>query len=834
MDIRNKVAREDIENAKIDRERITKPPTKFEPADDFDIFDDDIDSPSSGGLQIPMPSPSLGGMPPLPPMGGGLPPMGGGLPPLGGGLPPLGGMPPMGGGLPPLGGGLPPLGGLPPMGMGGMGMPNGAQQPPQKQSAFSDEKLEEYAVKSAKEAFSYFKDFIESFKHYNALQGADMFRNTAILGGVYSVLILILWILGYAQFTSLYVGIFTIALGVIGFGISYSQLDDSKDLIHPSTLSDGGNTQQQPPQPPNPFEANNPMSNPFPPMSSTPTFNIDDDFEDDTEEDDFDDDFDEDDEELEADWDDDIPSLDDLDDGEEPIVAPVTVVDNSKSEIDRIVEAITSSTVMSRENLYNAYMQVLPHETPTFSDMTVISQSSEEFDIWDACIKKAANIFRPSNGTDKEMPHLLEAKKNMFYTYLIVSRTVWVKKVEAFIDEFVRLIALDEKTGRLKDNIIGIGELSGDRMYIKIIENQPTIISLADVMKVNREFFCNPKNEMPVALGVSEEGEVLLEDFKGINTLLTTGMPRSGKTASVKSIITQLAMFNPPSQVQFIILDPKEGASDFKNYDLPHVRVFKTSDNDVIKELEKVITVEGGKRQKKFAEVGVAKIQDYNALRPDDKMPFLYVVIDEVITLAERMDADTKKAFQKNLNIIVSLMPTFGIRVFMIPHVVKDNIISKTTTDLIPCRISVCGSPKHVEAVTGATPNEFKYKLANMGDMALRLFQRDVRYARGVLYARDLGERKVLDFIRDLWVKIEPESYKGSYAEIYARERAIIDQNLNGGVQSGEGSIPTPLTISPKVGAIAVDPSVNKQPVLTPDTMESILKKKDDNMADFL
>lgn len=845
MDIKSKIGREDIANAKIDRERQLNPPSvkqgMEDDEDDFGFDDDEDFAPSLGSPPSPFGSPPLGGAPPL---GSGMPPLGSGMPPLGGGMSP----PPFGSA--PFGGGMSPLGGMPPPPFGsqmGMQNPMGQQQQQQKKEFFSDEKVEEMMAKSAEGAVSYFKDLFSSFKHFNSLQASDMFRYYAISGGIIGVVFIVLSILNIVPFSSMYIAIFTVAGGVVGFGISYASLQKNPNVQHPKEFRGGATPQPQANDGgmPNPFESNG-LSGMPPSSPSSMGDDFDFDMDDEEEEDDFDlevdfdeefDDFDED-----SEFDDFVgePNLDDFigdEDEDMSIINNPTATDATNNEINRIIEAINSSTVMSRENLYNAYMQVLPHETPDFHVVTEISSSSEEFDIWDACIKKAAGIFRPPNGEDKHMPHLLEARKNMFYTYLIVQRTPWIKKVEPFIDELVRLIALDEKTGRVADNITGIGQLSGDRMYIKIIENKPTIISLADVMKINKDFYCNPKVKMPVAIGVSEEGEVMLEDFGGINTFLTTGMPRSGKTASVKSIITQLAMFTPPSELEMVILDPKQGASDFKNYDIPHVKKFKTADEDVVRTLEEIIQVEGTKRGKLFAMSGVTKIQDYNELHPDKKMTFLYVIIDEVITLAERMDSDTKKKFQKLLNIIVSQMPAYGIRVFMIPHVIKDNIISKTTTDLIPCRISVMGSPKHIESVTGATPSEFQYKLANIGDMAIRLFQRDVKYARGVLYARDLGERRVLDFIRDMWVKIEPDSFKGSYAEIYAREQELIKMHNASGLaplepSTGVSKIQTPSPVQPV--KINEPIKTNNQNVLKKDDMLEILAEKDDSMEEFI
>ena len=71
---------------------------------------------------------------------------------------------------------------------------------------------------------------------------------------------------------------------------------------------------------------------------------------------------------------------------------------------------------------------------------------------------------------------------------------------------------------------------------------------------------------MPVVLGINPQGKVIAVDFKKLESILTTGPPRVGKSWFVQAVLTQLCAFVPPSELNIYICDPKEGISDFKAF----------------------------------------------------------------------------------------------------------------------------------------------------------------------------------------------------------------------------------------------------------------------------
>ena len=124
------------------------------------------------------------------------------------------------------------------------------------------------------------------------------------------------------------------------------------------------------------------------------------------------------------------------------------------------------------------------------------------------------------------------------------------------------------------------------------------------------------------------------------------------------------------------------------------------------------------------------------------------------------MEKETKKEFQGLLVELISQLPALGIRAFLIPHVVKNDIIAKTATDLVPCKISVFGDAEHIEQTTGAKPKDFPYKLAYTGDMAARitLISPTAFYLHGpVLTTSNPENIELFEYMRRVWGKLEPD-----------------------------------------------------------------------------
>lgn len=426
---------------------------------------------------------------------------------------------------------------------------------------------------------------------------------------------------------------------------------------------------------------------------------------------------------------------------------------------DVLDEVTYNNGVVTRQYIFEKMSKILPHVNKNFNTIEELDEDSSEFGVWLKHLNKAVDVLKPDADSKEAKPQLISVKKKTFY-YLLEISVKGVKgiKPDALMEQLVSLFAYDVKTNKRNNNIYGSYDSIGGVYYIKIMRGESATVSIEDIMMAEKNYFLDTKNEMPCALGIDIDGDPILIDAATFDTLLITGVPRTGKSWAARSMLLQMMAFSSPEDVHFYILDPKECISDYNKMRLPHIKRFETTDSAVLDVLREVVRVEGPRRKEMLAQAGVYKIQEFREKNPTVSFPYLYVVIDEVVTLSGRMDKDTKNEFQGLLTELVTQLPATGIRLFMIPHVVKDDIIKKTITQNIPCRISVRGDAEHIETCTGLKPKDFPYKLNNVGDMAVNIKTKDGdlrNFVHSTVVATSAEKTdEAFDFVDGLWRKI--------------------------------------------------------------------------------
>lgn len=161
------------------------------------------------------------------------------------------------------------------------------------------------------------------------------------------------------------------------------------------------------------------------------------------------------------------------------------------------------------------------------------------------------------------------------------------------------------------------------------------------------------KAELPLALGKTISGEVYITDLAKMPHLLIAGSTGSGKSVGINMILHSLIYSKHPSDVKFVIFDPKKiELSFYKKLSRHFLAVSPDLDEEIITTPSnallalKAVEYEMEKRYDKLAKAGVRNIVDYNKkvlnpkTRPPDteeikhhKLPYIIVVIDELADL---------------------------------------------------------------------------------------------------------------------------------------------------------------------------------------------------------
>ncbi len=493
--------------------------------------------------------------------------------------------------------------------------------------------------------------------------------------------------------------------------------------------------------------------------------------------------------------DEEIPELEDVEVSEEPVspspssslswdsfdtdlamdAEPVSPL----ASADALIEAVPNS-MLSREYLYGVMQEVLPSYAPDFADVKVIDKDSDLFEQYDVHVQEAALRHAPSSTEAEDLVYIKKMSDGVMFTLLETTRPKWVKNTDKIALELQGILQFDKKTMKRNPNIICTSEPVGDSIYFKVIKDKVATVSVGDVFRMYPDVIKDVDNKMPIVLGLDENGLPVIRDFSTINSLLMSGMPRSGKSWTSVAIIAQMMMFKSPSEVNFYFCDPKGKSSDFYPILTPHVKSFTSNIDDIFDTLRYIVNVEGERRAEYIGNQGYQNVVDYRLEHPeDDSIPDIYLVVDEVISAVADMSQEKRKEFSDLLKKLVSRLPGFGVRLFMVPHVIKHEVVSKTVTDLIPCRVSVRGDANHIETTTGF--KKFSRSLLYQGSMAARFDSDAPIFIQSVILSETAkgpnGIEKILDFLRRFWSKAYPEGVEDS--EYTKRGRALKQQEVS-------------------------------------------------------
>ena len=161
------------------------------------------------------------------------------------------------------------------------------------------------------------------------------------------------------------------------------------------------------------------------------------------------------------------------------------------------------------------------------------------------------------------------------------------------------------------------------------------------------------KAELPLALGKTISGDVYITDLATMPHLLIAGSTGAGKSVGINMMIISLIYSKHPSDIKFVIIDPKKiELSFYKLLNKHYLAVSPDLDEEIITNPQNALLVlrsveyEMEKRYNKLAKAGARNIVDYNnkisdpKKRPKDtpemkhhKMPYIVIIIDELADL---------------------------------------------------------------------------------------------------------------------------------------------------------------------------------------------------------
>ncbi|MCR4394005.1 MAG: DNA translocase FtsK, partial [Dehalococcoidales bacterium] len=157
-------------------------------------------------------------------------------------------------------------------------------------------------------------------------------------------------------------------------------------------------------------------------------------------------------------------------------------------------------------------------------------------------------------------------------------------------------------------------------------------VSLRSVVESNVFQKLQAKAKLAMALGKGAGGESVVGDLTKMPHLLIAGATGSGKTVCIHSIICCLLLHNTPSDLRFIMIDPKRVEMTSYN-SLPHLATPVIVDTNKALGALRWLSQEMDKRYQTMAAARARNIEAYNKVRSNERLPYLVLIIDELADL---------------------------------------------------------------------------------------------------------------------------------------------------------------------------------------------------------
>jgi len=205
---------------------------------------------------------------------------------------------------------------------------------------------------------------------------------------------------------------------------------------------------------------------------------------------------------------------------------------------------------------------------------------------------------------------------------------VKVSRIEALADDLA--MALAARSLRIEAPIPGKAAVG-----IEVPNKDFNVVTLRGILE--SVDFGASGSRLTFALGRDVAGRAQAVDLAKMPHLLIAGATGSGKSVMVNALITSLMCHATPDDVRMILMDLKR--VELASYNgLPHLMVPVITEPDRAKSALKWAVNEMEGRYRRFAGASARNIKGYNDSRadPDDKMPYIVIVVDELADLMMR------------------------------------------------------------------------------------------------------------------------------------------------------------------------------------------------------
>lgn len=233
---------------------------------------------------------------------------------------------------------------------------------------------------------------------------------------------------------------------------------------------------------------------------------------------------------------------------------------------------------------------------------------------------------------------------------------------------------------------------------IEVPNQNPETVAMRAILA--SEKFQNSNMELPIGLGKTISNETFIADLAKMPHLLMAGATGQGKSVGLNAILVSLLYKKHPSQIKFVLVDPKKvELTLFNKIERHFLAKLPDSEDAIITDTKKVINtlnslcIEMDQRYDLLKEAQVRNIKEYNAkfiarkLNPNKGhkfLPYIVLVVDEFADLIMTAGKEVELPIAR----LAQLARAIGIHLIIATQRPSVNIITGTIKANFPARIA--------------------------------------------------------------------------------------------------------------------------------------------------
>ncbi len=233
---------------------------------------------------------------------------------------------------------------------------------------------------------------------------------------------------------------------------------------------------------------------------------------------------------------------------------------------------------------------------------------------------------------------------------------------------------------------------------IEVPNKNREMVGIRSVLSTER--FQKTDKELPIAIGKTISNELMVIDLTKMPHLLVAGATGQGKSVGLNVILTSLLYKKHPSQLKFVLVDPKKvEMSLFSKIERHYLAKLPNSEEAIITDTKKVVytlnslCIEMENRYEIMKDAGAKNIKEYNAkfvsrkLNPKEGhrfLPYIVLVIDELADLMMTAGKEVETPIAR----LAQLARAIGIHLVVATQRPSVNVITGVIKANFPARLS--------------------------------------------------------------------------------------------------------------------------------------------------